>query len=377
MKIIHIISGGDIGGAKTHVLTLIKALQQHAEVKLICFMHGEFYEEARSMGLPIELIPQKKRCDLSVINTMVQIIQSEKFDVIHSHGARANFLTFFVKRKVDLPCITTVHSDYRLDFQGNFYKNIIFRGLNTFCLKYFDYYIGVSESFKKMLVERGFSANQIFTVYNGIDFDSPLTMMNKEEFLKHYNLQLPPEHKIVGILGRLHPVKGHKVFLEAAREVLGRLSNVSFLIGGDGEEIKHLEDYACQLNIRKNIHFLGQVENPYDFMNVIDLNALTSYSESFPYVLLEGARLKKPTISSKVGGISDMIIHGENGYLFPPGDGKSLADYIVELLSDPQKSRDFGQKFYEYTYNHYSSHTMAQAHLKIYKQIILARRSKA
>jgi len=87
------------------------------------------------------------------------------------------------------------------------------------------------------------------------------------------------------------------------------------LIAGDGPERKSLEKKAASYGLQNNVFFLGFVNKPYDFLNSIDINTLTSLSESFPYAILEGSLLKKATISSNVGGISDLIESGINGFL--------------------------------------------------------------
>ncbi|MGI5999232.1 MAG: glycosyltransferase family 4 protein, partial [Lutispora sp.] len=71
--------------------------------------------------------------------------------------------------------VTTIHSDFMLDFKGNLYKHIIYTNLNIFALKKFDYFIAVSKSFKDMLVSRGFPDNRIFIVYNGMDFQEDIS----------------------------------------------------------------------------------------------------------------------------------------------------------------------------------------------------------
>ena len=106
IKVLHLISGGDVGGAKTHVLTLVKELSKEIPVKIICFMEGTFADEAREMGIDIQVICQKQRYDLKVVDELIEIIHKGEFNLIHSHGARANFITRFIKRKLDFLYIT-------------------------------------------------------------------------------------------------------------------------------------------------------------------------------------------------------------------------------------------------------------------------------
>lgn len=369
-KVLHLISGGDVGGAKTHVLTLVKELQKNLTVKIICFMEGPFAQEAREMGIDILVLPQQKRYDLKVIDTLISIIKDEGFTIIHSHGARANFITRFIKRKLTIPCVTTIHSDFMLDFKGNLYKHIIFTNLNIFALKKFDYFIAVSESFREMLIGRGFPKDKIFTVYNGMDFSENISYKSREEFLKDRGLCHLKDKKLVGILARLHPVKGHEIFIKAAADIIASDSNTHFLITGNSGELPSLDILIKQLGIEKNVHFIGFVDAPYDFLNAIDINVLTSYSESFPYVLLEGARLEKPTVSSAVGGIPMLIEDGENGYLFKAGDSYELSQKLCIMIRDEAKSNEMGKALYKKASESFSLKNLAMNHVNIYNTML-------
>ena len=369
MKVLHLISGGDVGGAKTHVLTLVKELSRTVPVKLICFIEGSFAEEGRQMGIDLMVIEQERRYDLNVVDKIISIIREGNYNIIHSHGARANFITRFIKKKINISCVTTVHSDFMLDFKGNIYKHLIYTNLNVFALKKFDYYIAVSEDFRQMLICRGFPADEIYTVYNGIDYNEEFSYKSKDDFLEERGLLHIKDKLIVGILARLHPVKGHEVFIKAAKEVLEKNKDVHFLITGGPDEMPNLTNLIREFNIEKNIHFIGFIKNPYDFLNVIDINVLTSYSESFPYVILEGVLLEKPTISSAVGGIPMLIKDGINGYLFKAGDYNELAIKMNSLIENKDKRIHFGKKLSEYAMANYSLEKLASEHLNIYNKI--------
>ena len=288
MKVLHLISGGDTGGAKTHIISLLKGLNKLIDANVICFLEDTFYEDAKAAGINIKVFKQKSRSDMSVVNRLVEEIEKEKYDIIHCHGARANFIAMFLKRKVKRPLITTIHSDYKLDFKDNIYKKFVFTTLNTIALKIFDSYIAISDTFKEMLVERGFKKDKIFVAYNGIDLDVQPEFQTKDKFLKGYNIDYG-DKMIVGIVARLDLVKDHETFIKAANIVLKTNKNIIFLIAGDGNDEKRLKDIVKEFKIEDNLHFLGYVKKPYSFFNSIDVNVLSSVSESFPYVILEGA----------------------------------------------------------------------------------------
>ena len=370
LKVLHLISGGDIGGAKVQVLTLVKNLQkQNVEAKLLCFIKGIFYEEAMAMGLDIELIKQPSRLDMSVVEKIKTIVNREEFDLIHSHGARANLISVLLKRKIKIPVITTIHSDYRLDFEDTFYKRWIFTPLNAIALRFMDYYITVSMELQEKLIERGFPKKKISYIFNGLDFDSEISYTTREEYFERLNIPYDPSCTYIGILGRLHPVKGHKIFLEGAAEALKKADHLRFIVGGNGIELENLRKLCSKLQIEHAVHFIGFVQNPYDFFNAIDINALTSYSEGFPYALLEGAKMKKPTISADVGGVSKLILPDQTGLLFTSGDYKAFGDHLITLGILVERREQLGQQLFEYGKEHFSAAEMAIQYNAVYQQV--------
>jgi len=203
-----------------------------------------------------------------------------------------------------------------------------------------------------------------------MDFDEDISYESKKSFLEKRDLYHLKDKKLIGILARLHPVKGHEIFIKAAANILASNENIHFLITGNAEEMPALNNLIKQLGIGQNIHFIGFVDAPYDFLNVIDINVLTSYSESFPYVLLEGARLKKPTISSKVGGIPMLIEDGENGYLFKAGDSNELSKKLKVMLTDEAMSKAMGEALYKKDSDNYSLKKLALNHINIYNTML-------
>ncbi len=372
MKVLHLISGGDTGGAKTHVFALLSALSKKADVKIVCFMKGVFFDELQDIDVESELIEQKSRFDLSVLKRLYEIA-SDGFDVIHSHGARANFLCARLKNKVNIPIVTTIHSDFLLDFDG-IYRKIVYTSLNVFSLRKLENFIAVSSNFKSMLISRGFKPNSIYTVYNGMDYSSEMTYQSKEEFAKRIDTEYNPDFVYIGLIGRHDYVKGHDIFVKACAEAAKKCDNLRFLIAGDGGLRGELVRLAKEGGIRDKLIFTGFLKDVYSFINFIDINILTSRSESFPYVLMEGARMKKPTISSRVGGIPDLIEDGKTGLLFESENYHELADKIIALANNKDMRARYGQALYDRATSTFSSENLASTHIDIYNSIM--RRAK-
>ena len=369
MKVLHIISGGEVGGSKKHLLTLANNMNMNSEeikIVIVCLMEGELYREALDMGLDIRLIKQRNRGDITIINKLRKLCMDEDIDIVNCHGGRANFLGFFLKIKYEAKYVSTIHSDYKKDYLGNTFKTSIFSNINRQVLRVFDNYITVSDSFKEMLVERGFLPSKIHVVYNGMDFESGIEDFSREDIIMKNGI-VGAEH-YVSMIGRFHPVKGHTVFLDACKQVLTEFQNVIFILIGDGELKAELKKYVEDAGMSNKVYFAG-FKKPDEFIFISDFTVVASFTESFPMVILESAFYEKSVVSTDVGGISKLIHNGENGYLVKPGDSEELAEKMLKLLRDENLSYDFGKKLYENARDNYSIENMVSNYIRIYKDI--------
>ncbi len=370
LKIMHIISGGDKGGAKTHMFALLDELCKIADVTVVCLMKGVFYEEILERDVRTVLMEQHTRFDFSVKTKLEKMIKQEGFDIVNAHGARANFIAMFLnQRKLGIPVITTVHSDPLLDFD-TITKKLFFTNINILALKRLDYKIAVTDSLHDLLVERGYSPNNIRTVRNGMDFESEETHCTKEEFAARFNIPYDPSKVYFGIAARLVHVKGVDQFVRIAAKVLEKTDDARFVIIGEGEDEPMLKALAKELGVEDKIYFLGFVKEVYDFLNFVDVNMLTSLSEGFPYSILEGAKAKKATVTTAVGGIPLLIRDGENGYMFESGDIDTATEKLLDLIEHREKLTEFGEKIYVDAKRDFSNKTLANNYYASYESFI-------
>ncbi len=370
MKILHLIRGGDSGGAKTHIFTLLDELKKYAECEVVCLIPGVFYQEILNKDIKTVLFKQRSRFDLTVVKKIEKLIEEEGIDVLHVHGAMANFIAQFLKKRINIPIVTTMHSDYKLDFD-TFFKKIVFTTLNAISLRKIDYFIAVSDNFKDMLIERKFRPNGIYTVYNGMEFANvPKTVTSREEFAKNYGIEIEEGVTYVGIAARFDAVKGVDTFIEGAKKLYDRNPDVRFLIAGDGEQKEYLLNLTKKLGMEKVIKFLGFVTDIYGFWNFIDINCLTSHCESFPYSMLEGAAFKKPMVASDVGGISGLVKNGKTGFLFEAKDADDFAEKLERVVNDDALRHQMGENIYTLATTNFSAETFAKTHIGIYEDIL-------
>ncbi|MGI6085030.1 MAG: polysaccharide pyruvyl transferase CsaB [Acetivibrionales bacterium] len=369
MKVIHLIGGGDEGGAKSHVLQLIKELGKHIDATLISFRKGKFHDDAVAMGIDARIV-KTGNIFLDLRKTL-KLIKSGQYDIIHSHGAKANMMASIIKSITGIPVVTTVHSDYHLDYIHSILKRFTFGIINMIALRRINHHISVSANLKEILKDSGFDPQHLYSVNNGISFDNEISPCTRKEFFERFGVPFPEDCVLIGIMARLHPVKDHETFLRAAAEVIKVNPDARFLIAGPGDELMdHLKQFADSLGLTPYVYFTGMVENPYDFFQIIDINVLTSISEGFPYVVLEGARFSKVFVSTRVGGLSELVESGVNGYLVEPKDWKTLGTYLSELSLDKNKREIMGEKLKIMAEAGFSLRSMCESQLSIYEAIL-------
>ena len=368
MKVLHLISGGDTGGAKTHVHSLLAGLSESIQVKMVCFTEGPFAQEARQLG--IDTLVLSGRNFFRTLRTLTELVREEGFDILHSHGSRGNMMAAFLARRTGLPTVTTVHSDYKLDYLGRPLSRLIYGTINTVALRRLEYRIGVSDAMVDLLIRRGFDPERLFSIYNGLDFTPRQSALDREGYLRSLGLEWGGDCVIAGIMARLNPVKDVATLIRGFALAYRDCPSLRLLIAGDGEEMDRLKQLAEELGVTEAVCFAGWVDDTDSFYRAIDINTLTSISETFPYALTEGARVALPTVSSKVGGVAYLIDHGSNGFLFPAGDAEALAGWLLTLARDPELRSAMGRRLYEKARRDFSIEATVRRQLEIYRSIL-------
>ena len=369
MKVIHLISGGDSGGAKTHVLSLLQNLNKTITAQLVCFRDGPFAEEARSMGIPTMIcggnnIPHLRR-------ELAAYIRQGGYQLIHCHGSRANMIGALLRKPTGLPVVSTVHSDYKLDYMGRPFARLTFGAINAWALRHLDYRIGVSDAMVDLLIDRGFPPDRFYAIYNGIDFTPAPSQGDRLAYLRGLGADVEENSVVVGIAARLNPVKDMSTLIRGFAEGHKSCPRLRLVIAGDGEERQKLGDLAKELGVEKEVTFAGWISGGMDrFYSALDINALTSLSETFPYALTEGARFHLATVATAVVGIPYLIDQDVNGYLFTPGDWQTLGRYLAALGNEDALRREMGEKLYEKASAKFSIQSTVDTQLHIYEEII-------
>ena len=367
MKVIHLISGGDTGGAKTHVHSLLQNLSRGMDITLVCFRDGPFAREAAELGI------ETRVCSggfFSALREVRRMIAEEGFELVHTHGSRANLAGAILRSTCGRPVVSTIHSDYRLDYMGRPLAAATYGVLNDLALRRIQYHVGVSDAMRDLLISRRFPRETTFAIYNGLDFSREPKRHDRAAFCARVGANVAPGDIVVGAAARLDPVKDLATLVRGFAAAREGHPELKLIIAGEGPERPALEALAEELGVRGAVTLAGWLDDMEEFYSALDINSLSSLSETFPYALTEGAAYRLPTVASAVGGIPRLIEDGKTGFLFAPGDWEKLGARLAQLASDPGLRERLGAAVHERAAREFSVEATCREQRAVYEEIL-------
>jgi glycosyltransferase involved in cell wall biosynthesis len=195
-----------------------------------------------------------------------------------------------------------------------------------------DRIVTLSPALKADLVGMGIAGpEQIDVVPLGMNLDPLLGCSARREELRS-ELGILSGQPLIGIVGRLVPIKNHRLFLEAARSMVDSGNPAHFALVGDGELHDSLQMLAGEMGIASRVHFLGWKQDMGPVYAALDLLALTSDNEGTPVAVIEAMAAGVPVVATAVGGVPDVVRDGATGWLVPPGDAPALRRAWLDAL---------------------------------------------
>lgn len=328
MNILHIISGDLWAGAEVQAFSLIRACRGSDLMKLqvVTFNNGILSENLRKEGIPVTVFDEHMYSMFSLIAGCARLIRSSQSGIVHVHGFKENFVGGIAARLVRHATIIRTHHGKGMVGVGLKY-NLIER-INAGFLT--DEVIAVSQDLKSLLVNFGIPPERITVVHNGIEPLAPLDS-SKARALRS-ELGIAGNEKVIGTVGRLVPIKDHRMLLEGARIILEREPLTRFVIVGDGPDMDSLKNLACDLGITSRVCFPGFRDDAADFLGLFDIFCMTSLHEGIPMALLEAMSLGLPIVATQVGGMKEVIHDNESGLLVSSRNARSFADACLRVL---------------------------------------------
>jgi len=398
IKILQIIARLNIGGAAIQAILLVQGLDpnQFQSVLVtgkVSASEGDMIYLADTYGIKPIIISNLQR-DIGILNDVktflrfLRILNREKPDIVHTHTAKAGTIgriATFIHNLVYFDRIRVVHTFHGHVFHGYFSKIMSTMVILTerILSKITDIIIATSESQKKELVYnyRIAQASKVREVKLGVDLE-PFLLSTQEKTPIAKKITCP-ELKI-GIIGRLVPIKNHKMFLDSAKIFLEQNPSIkaSFLIIGDGELKQELIDYCHRLGLSDHVQFCGWKKEFPEIYTNLDIVALTSNNEGTAIALIEAMACSVPVIATNVGGVRDLLGNSQlefisdgfkifkRGILCRDNDAKGFAKGMEYLVKNKQLSKDIANVAQSFVVENYSKDRLIRDMESLYTEFL-------
>jgi len=363
-KVLQLISSTGYYGAENVVIELAKNLPAFGYQPIIGVFYNsrnvnlEIKTEAQKHNIPVQLFPCDGRFDLKLTKSLQGYVKEQQVEIVHSHGYKSNFYALFSGVRT----ITTCHGWIYSDFINRFYNT-----LDKIWLRLFNNVVVVSQKLHHEVLRWLLPPSRVRTINNGIDLGRFNRQFDRAAISQ--KLGINPDYNIVGTVGRLSPEKGHLFLLQAAKKVIDKFPETIFMIVGDGDSRKFLEQKSAELQISRNILLTGPRGDIPELLSLMDLFVLPSLTEGLPMTLLEAMAARRPIIATKVGGVPQLISNNQTGILIESKNSDSLAEAIIKLLSDKNNAAIMAQNAYQIVVEKYSSRTMVKKYIQVYESL--------
>ncbi|MDX1617573.1 MAG: N-acetyl-alpha-D-glucosaminyl L-malate synthase BshA [Balneolaceae bacterium] len=306
--------------------------------RLDTFQTNISYHEVNLNTYPLFEFPPY---DLALANQMVNLIEFENIDILHVHYAIPHATSAFLAKQImgekaaHIPIITTLHgTDITLVGSDASYKTVV-----DFSINQSDGVTAVSEYLKEETYRRFDIKKEIEVIPNFIDLDR-FKKSNKSHFKRAI---CPNDEKVIVHVSNFREVKRVPEVVSVFHKILQGGVEAKLLLVGDGPDRQKAERRCRDLDICGEVRFLGKQENVEEILSIADLFLIPSGSETFGLAALEAMSCSVPVISTNIGGLPEVNIHGETGYLCDLDDVECMADYGVKILSDGKLHKELSR----------------------------------
>ncbi|WP_372636819.1 N-acetyl-alpha-D-glucosaminyl L-malate synthase BshA [Fodinibius sp.] len=307
----------------------VHMLSYDRPARLDTFQTNISYHEVNMNTYPLFEYPPY---DLALANQMANLIEYEKIDVLHVHYAVPHATSAYLAKQIlgekaaHVPLITTLHgTDITIVGSDPSYKSVV-----DFSINQSDGVTAVSKYLREETYKRFDIRKKIEVIPNFIDLER-FKKSNKNHFKRAI---CPNGEKVVVHVSNFREVKRVPEVVNVFHRILENDIDAKLLLVGDGPDRQRAEKRCRELGVCNHVRFLGKQDQVEEVLSIADLFLIPSGSETFGLAALEAMSCSVPVISSNIGGLPEVNVHGETGYLCDLDDTDCMAGYAVEILQD-------------------------------------------
>ncbi len=384
IKVLRIINRFNIGGPTYNATFLTAFLSDDFETMLV----GGMPEEGESDSLYIlekynvtpvlmsEMVRKPGfKNDRAAYKRIKEIIREFKPDIVHTHASKAGALGRKAAQSCGVPIILhTFHGHVFHSYFGKV-KTTLFKQIEKRLARKSDAIVAISAIQKEELskIHKICNADKMKVIPLGFDLQ---IFKEKKETVRakvRTEFNIASDEIAIAIIGRLAPVKNHAFFLDVIEEVLARThKKIKCFIVGDGTEREWIEDRVNQLNKKhpNSIEMTSWIKDVASFNAGMDVICLTSKNEGTPVSLIEAQASGVPVITTNVGGVKDIILEGETGFVVEADDKEMFIKKLIELIEDENKRLKMSQNGWSHVEEKFHYTTLVKNMTKLYHDLI-------
>lgn len=362
--VVQVLSDTNIGGAGKYLINYLKYFNRQAfRVTVILPEGSQLSAYVREMQ-DVTLLEMPYMADQSYNKRCVAVLKelftNIKPDILHTHACLSARIA---GKRAKVPVVLATR--HCIEPLPHGMKALAVSFLNSALC---DYYIAVSQAVVQNLLDSGIKSKKIKSVPNGVESVKLFSPDEIAETRARYGVK--EDETLFGIFARLEPVKGHKYFIKAARELLKEEPKAKFLIVGTGTLEKALQERVKSYGLEKQVIFTGFVPDTAALLNACDVNVNASESEAMSLSILEAMSLGKVTIATRAGGNGELVQDGTDGFLVNYADSASLALAMARLMRDQKLLIKLSRNAKEKYENNYTAAKMVARLEDIYKEVL-------
>ncbi len=327
----QLVHGLPVGGTEVLVDRLVRRLASRFRIVIACLDEiGELGQRLIDDGVQVHSLHRRPGFDWSCVRRLARLLADERVQLVHAHQYTPFAYAAATRLLGRRPRIVfTEHGRFYPDYASR--KRKVFNRLMTTRR---DRLIAVGASVRQALIDNeGLSASQIQVIYNGVDL-SPLAGASGRRAPMRQELGVTDDEFLVLQVARLNTIKDHATAIRALAAAIPSCPHMRLALVGDGPERQNIETQIAAHKLEKHVTMLGQRRDVADLLAAADAFLLTSVSEGIPVTIIEAMATGLPVVSTAVGGVPELISHGESGLVAPAGDDAQLAEALVRLASD-------------------------------------------
>lgn len=334
IKVLELIDGGFLGGGQTNVLSIARNIDGgRFDITVAAKGGGGFEEECAKYAIPFIALDMPKMLRTKYLKQLQLIYDSEKFDIIHTHGGVAGFYGRTLKKhNPQLKCVHTIHGIHYIH-SHSFIKRSVSKTIEQYLVQFTDKTICVSET-DRILAAKYKIADPYKTVVipNGIDITKFANLKKDTELLS--SLGLNEDNFIIGNVSRFDVQKNQKLVIQAAYYLTKKYPQMRFVFVGGGEMLAQMRQLAREANLDGFIIFAGEQSNVRDYYSIFDLFVFPTFWEGMPYVLLEAMAARLPIVCSKLPNLLEIVKPNRSALMIDPRNMDDLFQKISAMYSN-------------------------------------------